>query len=123
MRLTWRDGVTTILAVLVGAATLAVMEDWDWALLGSTRAAVGAVGSLGLVTCMVGGSRDESPVKGAFGVVATALGIAAFVLIVLGLITGSESVLLALAGVIGFLWYIRTLRHAIVPATAAPQRG
>jgi hypothetical protein len=73
--------------------------------------------------CIVGGSRDVSPVKGAFGVVATALGIAAFVLIVLGLITGSESVLLALAGVIGFLWFITTLRHAIVPATAAHQRG
>lgn len=123
MKLTWRDALTTILAISVGAATLAVTEDWDWALLGSTRAAVGAVGAIGLVMCIVGGSRDVSPVKGAFGVVATALGIAAFVLIVLGLITGSESVLLALAGVIGFLWFITTLRHAIVPSTAAPQRG
>jgi hypothetical protein len=123
MKLTWRDSVTTILAVSVGAATLAVTDDWDWALLGSTRAAVGAVGAIGLVMCIVGGSRDESPVKGTFGVVATALGIAAFALIVLGLITGSESVLIALAGVIAFLWFITTLRHAIVPATAAPQRG
>ena len=123
MRLTWRDGVTTILAVSIGAATLAVTEDWDWPLFTSTRAAIGAVGAIGLAMCIVGGSRDVSPVKGAFGVVATALGIAAFVLIVLGLITGSESVLLALDGVIGVLWFTTTLRHAIVPATAAAQRG
>ncbi|HYZ13658.1 MAG TPA: hypothetical protein VFA08_08655 [Actinomycetota bacterium] len=123
MRLTWRDGVTTILAVLVGAATLAVTDDWGWALLGSTRAAIGAVGAIGLSMCIIGGSRDASPVRGAFGVVAAAFGIAAFILIVLGLITGSESLLLALAGVIGFLSFITTLRHAIVPATAAPQRG
>ena len=115
--------MTTILAVSVGAATLAVTEGWDWALLGSTRAAVGAVGAIGLAMCIIGGSRDASPVKGAFGVIATAFGIAAFVLIVLGLITSSESLLLALAGVIGFMWFITTLRHAIVPATAAPQRG
>ena len=123
MRLTWRDAVTTILAVSVAAATFAVTEEWDWALLGSTRAAVGAVGAIGLAMCIVGGSRDASPVKGTFGVVATALGVAAFVLIVLGLITGSESVLLALDGVIGVLWFTTTLRHAIVPATAAAQRG
>jgi hypothetical protein len=41
---TMKDALTTILAISVGAATLAVTEDWDWALLGSTRAAVGAVG-------------------------------------------------------------------------------
>jgi FtsH-binding integral membrane protein len=123
MRLTWRDAVTTILAVSVGAVTLAVTEEWDWPLFGSTRAAVGAVGAIGLAMCIVGGSRDVSPMKGTFGVVATALGVAAFVLIVLGVITGSESVLITLVGVIGVLWFTTTLRHAIVPATAAPQRG
>jgi hypothetical protein len=73
--------------------------------------------------CIVGGSRDVSPVKSAFGVVATALGIAAFVLIVLGLITGSESVLLVLAGVIGFLWFITTLRHASFRQPRCPSAG
>ena len=123
MRLTWRDGVATILAACVGAVTLAVTESLDWPLLGSNRAGIGVLAAIGWAMCVVGGSRTSSSFRGPVGVLASILGVVALVLIVLGLITGSETALVALAADIGFLWLVATTRHAIVPATAAPQRG
>jgi len=41
MPLTWRDGITTGLAVLVATIALPVTQDRSWPLLGSPRAAIG----------------------------------------------------------------------------------
>jgi len=57
MRLTWRDGITTVLAALVVLVTLAATQGWDWPLLGSERAAVAALTVLGYAMCVFGGSR------------------------------------------------------------------
>jgi hypothetical protein len=72
---------------------------------------------------MIGGSRTTSSFKGPVGVLASTLGVIALGLIVLGIAIGSETAFLALAADIGVLWLVATVRHAIVPGTAAPQRG
>jgi hypothetical protein len=120
MRLTWRDGVATILVACIGAVTFAVTERWDWPLLGSNRAGIGVLATIGWGMCMVGGSRTTSSFKGPAGVLASVLGVVALVLIVLGLITGSETVLLALATDIGVLWLVATTRHATARRATAP---
>jgi hypothetical protein len=109
MKLTWRDGVATILAACAGAVTL-----------GSSRAGAGVLAAIGWAMCMVGGSRTTSSFKGPVGVLASTLGVIALVLIVLGLITGSEAVFLALATDIGVLWLVATTRHATARRAPAP---
>ena len=102
------------------AVTFAVTESWDWPLLGSNRAGIGVLAAIGWAMCMVGGSRTTWSFKGPVGVLASILGVVALVPIVLGLITGSETALVALAADIGVLWLVATTRHALGLAQRRP---
>ena len=55
MRLTWRDGVAALFAVVVGLITLAVTQGWGWPLLGSYRAGIVALALVGVPMCLIGG--------------------------------------------------------------------
>jgi hypothetical protein len=124
MRLTLRDGVTTILMGLVAAVVLAVTQSWGWPLLGSYRSGVGVLGVVGITMCSIGGSSLEaSSFRSPLVRLASVLGGVAAVLIVGGLIAGTETLFLALAGDIGVLWAVATLRHALEgQAGMAPHR-
>jgi polyferredoxin len=122
MRLTWRDGGATVMAGLVVAVTLAVTRSWDWPMLGSYRAGVGALGVIGLSMCIFGSSRTKPSFNGPFVVFASALGGLALVLIIVGLVTGTETPLVLLAVVIEILWAATTLRHAVSARQAGPRR-
>lgn len=111
MRLTWRDGIETMLIAAVVLVTLAVTQAWGWPLLGTPRAGVVAVGVLGIAMCSVAGSRAAS--KDPFIVTTTVLAVVTLGLIVAGLIAGTETLLVALAITLVVMWVLTTLRHAI----------
>jgi membrane-bound ClpP family serine protease len=114
MRLTWRDGVTTILAGVTVAIAIAVTQGWSWPLLGSVAAGVGVLGVVGWAMCILGGSTKSAPsMKDPFTVVMSVLGSIALILIVVGLITGSEGVFVALAVVTVVMWFVSTTSHAL----------
>jgi hypothetical protein len=129
MKLTWRDGVTTILAGLAVVAVVAAMQGWGWPLLGSIAAAVGVVGAIGWAMCVLGGATGSVPsMKDPFTIAMSVLGSVALVLIIAGVITASEGVLVALAAVIVLMWVASTSAHLMRrPAaqihTVQPRRG
>ena len=76
MRLTWRDGVTTILAGCTVAIAMAVAQGWGWPLLGSVAAGVAVLGAVGLAMCVLGASTDSAPsLKDPFTAVMSVLGL------------------------------------------------
>jgi hypothetical protein len=125
MRLTWRDGVTTLLAGLVAAIALAVTQGWDWPLLGSERTGVAAIGVVGYTMCVFGTrasvTKASDLVGGPSMIAASALGAVALALIVAGLIAGSETIVVALAVAVLGSWLVATARHAV--EGPAPHRG
>jgi hypothetical protein len=114
MRLTWRDAVNTVLAGAAVAIGLAVANEWGWPGLGSPRAGTLALGVVGIAMCSISGAGNavgegfREPVVKAI----TALGVLAFALIVIGAISGSELVFVALAIDIVGMWLMTSIRHA-----------
>ena len=128
MKLTYRDAITTVLAGLVVAVTLAVTRGWEWPMLGSARAGLVAAGILGVAMCSVGTRSEDMATKDAFVhhpgmIVGSALGAVALVLLVAGLIAGTEALLIAIAGVLLLLWVVATIRHAATPTTVGRLAG
>ena len=103
MKVTYRDAITTVLAALVVAVTLAVTEGWAWPMLGSTRAGIVGVGILGVAMCSIGTRSEDMATRDVFVhhpgmIVGSALGTVALVLLIAGLIAGTEALLIVLAG-------------------------
>jgi hypothetical protein len=114
MRLTWRDGVETVLAGLTVAVAIAVTQEWSWPLLGSVGAGVVVLGVIGWAMCIFSGSTTSVPsMKDPFTIAMSVLGSGALALIVLGLVTKSEGVLVALAVVTVVMWLVSTTAHAL----------
>lgn len=95
---------------------------WGWPLLDSFRVGIVALAVVGVPMCLIGGySFWDSPAfrhpvlifKDMFLTVAAALGFVALVLIVVGLIAGTQAPFVGLAAVMGSLWIVATLRHAV----------
>lgn len=123
MKLTWRDGVATVLAVGAVAVALAVTQGWNWTFLGSTKAGVAAVGVIGYMMCRLGMhwiTDAKDMVRGPALIAASVLGATALVLIVAGMIVGTEALLVALTVDIVALWFITTWRHAAVGVPEQP---
>ena len=117
MALTRKDLTATLLTALVVLVFLAAHEGWNvWLVGDSRRWAVGAILLLGTMTCGLG-----SPSKGRMTKVLAALGIAALVLAMLAIATGSLTPLSLLVADIVALWAISTFRHAqpAPPTTAS----
>jgi hypothetical protein len=79
-----------------------------------------ALGAVGIAMCIRGNRPEE--IAGGKDLVAkpgllagTILGSLALVLVVVGLIVGTETLLVALAAVLLITWAIATVRHALVP--------
>ena len=112
MRLTWRDAIATAVAGLVAAVAPAVTRSWDWPLLGWYRGGVGVPG-FSACRCASSEARDPRAHSGPFVVLASTLGGLALLLILIGLITGTEMPFIMLAVDIEILWAATTLRHGI----------
>lgn len=123
MRLTWRDGVTTLLALVVVGITLAVTQGWDWPLVGSMRAGMLALGIAGIAMCSVGTRSEDMAARETFAShpgmwLGSALGVVALAIFVIGMIVDTEAWLVAMALTLLALWIVASVRHAFVPATA-----
>jgi hypothetical protein len=107
MTLTHKDAGATALTILVVLTFFATHEGWNmWLVGGSHRWAAGAIMLLGLATCALG-----SPGAGIATKLFAALGVLAFVLGVLAVVTASLTPLSLLVAVIVVLWAAATLRH------------
>jgi hypothetical protein len=103
-----------VLAVAVAFVGLAVTNEWAWPMLGGFRAGTLVVGIIGLAMCITGGSGGaiESGMQDRGIRMLARLGGLSFVLIIAGLITGSELVFMALVIVTLGMWLMATIRHA-----------
>ena len=107
MTLTRKDAAATALTGLVVLVFLASHESWGVPLVGDSRRwAAGAILLVGSMTCGLGSPGKDTATK-----LLAFLGIAAFVLGVLALATGSLTPLSLLVVDVVALWAIATLRH------------
>lgn len=120
MRLTWRDGVTTLLAGVVGLVYAAHALAWQWPVVEDARGATLVLGVVGLGMCIVGGSGGTIASRSRFTLAAGILGGAAFLLVVVGLITGWSLAVTLIAVDTLLLYAISTVRHAAA-GVAAPE--
>ena len=122
MRLTWKDGIATVLVGLVVAAAFAAADSWGWPLLGSDRAAIVILAVVGIAACAVAGGGSGAAAKepptfdGPVGAIAAALHVGVAVLVVVGLVVPSAVAVFALATDIGVLWMVGTMHHILQSA-------
>jgi len=120
MHLTWKDGVTTLLAGVVGIAYAAHALAWHWPIVEDARGATLLIGIVGLGMCIVGGSGDTISSRSRFTIVAGILGSTSLLLIIVGLVTGWPLAVALVAATTLLLYAISTIRHAAA-GVAAPQ--
>lgn len=119
MRLTWRDGATSILAVLVALVALAGTQGWGWPLLGSDRSEIAVLGVLGYGMCHAAGTPNAFlSMKGGYRTLMSVLGAAALLIVIVGLIWPSETWVVLLAADLLLLWVVATVRHGVRPAVS-----
>lgn len=134
MHLTWRDGIASALGLLGAVVVLAVLQGWGWPLLGSYRAGVIALAAIGVPMCLIGAypfwdsvafRQPRLILRDPFLTVAAVLGFAAATTLVVGLVTGTELPFVSLAALMGALWIVATIRHAVeaVPRGAGAAIG
>ncbi|MBI1758727.1 MAG: hypothetical protein HYR62_05825 [Actinobacteria bacterium] len=120
MRLTWRDGVSTLLAAVVFLLTLAVVRDWGWPLLGSYRSGTIALALVGVVMFGLGTPAREMRWSDRFMAVEAIFGVAAFVLLIASLIAATQAWFVALAIAVMAMWFVAVLRHVVEHEPAGP---
>ena len=121
MRLTWRDGLATLL--VAAAAVLYTLWATDTVMPGvSTRWMTVIAFALGAAACTVnqrelgevyGATREGPRPPGVYIASATALGIVMLVAGILAFVLASEAMLAALVAAMIALWLIATARHAL----------
>jgi peptidoglycan/LPS O-acetylase OafA/YrhL len=122
MRFTFKDAVGAVLAAAAVLVALDVTYAWGWPLLGDYRAGVVALAVIGFAMCAA--ASDYSAVRwpDPLLVIAGALGVAALMFMIAGLIWATQALFLWLAAVIVALWLVATVRHALTPRHVAPAR-
>ena len=121
MRLTWRDGLTTLL--VAAAAGLYALWAADALMPGvSTRWMTVIAFALGMAACtanqrqlgeVYGATRDGPRSSGPYIALATAFGIAMLVAGILAFVLASGAMLAVLVATMIALWLIATSRHAL----------
>ena len=121
MRLTWRDGLTTLL--VTAAAVLYALWAADALMPGvSIRWMTVIAFGLGVAACtanqrqlgeLYGATRDAPRPSGFYVALATALGIVMLVAGILAFVLASEAMLAAVVATMVALWLIATGRHAL----------
>jgi hypothetical protein len=115
MRLSWRDGVETLLAALVVVVVVGVVQEKEWSLIGTARAATGTLFVIGFVMCQMGRGGITSAgdlVRGPFMTTASVLGGVALALTIIGIAAPRQTVVVTLGGLLIFTWLLATVHHA-----------
>lgn len=110
MKLSWKDLVTTILAILGGAVVYAKIYDYPWAVIGSWRSATMVMAVIGLA--ILAYSNFNFANRSILNVAEMLFGVVALGLAVVGSIVASEPVFYSLAAILGTAWLVDTARHA-----------
>lgn len=121
MRLTWRDGLATVL--VTAAAVLYALWAADVVMPGvSTRWMTVIAFALGMAACtanqrelgeVYGATREGQRPSGLYIVLATALGVVMLVAGILAFVLASEAMLATLVAGMVALWLIATARHVL----------
>jgi hypothetical protein len=114
MRLTWRDGASTLLTAAVVGLYWAYLADANLPLVAGPRALAGTVMVIGLAACAIGGgdltaATERSRYGRVMGAFAAVPGVAGLVTI----ITGDTVALAIMVGSVVVMWLIATIRHAV----------
>jgi hypothetical protein len=113
MRITWRDGATTLLAALVALIFAAYTLGWSVPIVDDARGAILAIGLIGLGMCIVGASPSSMTSKSGYTALMSALGVAALLLVIVGVVTGWPVVVALIAINTVVMYAIATTRHAV----------
>jgi hypothetical protein len=110
MALSWKDAVTTFLALIVFGFSYSIAQGIHIPFVPNFRIATLVLLILGIGMCAMSSANGQSsPYVTALGV----LGFLSLTLIIAGIITGAKVVFLATAGTILLLWLLATVRHAV----------
>ena len=112
MRLTWRDGIATLLTAAAVAIFWALQAGFSLPLVASVRGAAAAILLIGVGTCAIGARMYE---RGRLYTTLGFLGTVAFFAGLVAIIWARESALAVESSVIVFLWAATTIRHALPP--------
>ena len=117
MKLTWKDGVTTVTMGLVTAAYLAFLLGAELPIVDTVRGTTATVLILGWVGgCAFSGLNDtrKTGLSRFLVVLASVFGVTALAAGIVGLVTASTVALAVLFGATAALWLTATARHAFV---------
>lgn len=113
MNLTWKDGVTTILAVIVAALVyIETQPALGWTI--NPRLGVIILGLIGIGMCATGAREMEN--GSTWSTSLSALGGAAILLMIAGIIAAELWAFYAMAAIILTMWFVTTVRHMRVAA-------
>ena len=108
--ITLKDGMTTGLAMLPASAFILQFAGRSLPFLMSYRWATLLLGAIGLGMCVLSGTTDMK-MSNPWTLTGAILGGASFVFIVVGLLTGSKTIFMMLAGTILVMWALTTIHH------------
>ncbi len=112
MSLSWKDGVTTVLAALTGYVYWASANGKSLPWTDHPRWMIIILAIIGFSMCAL--STGATVGQNMYTTTAGILGVVSFLLIVYGLVTGSATSAHYLAIAILALWAIATLRHVVM---------
>ena len=112
MTLTVKDLYTTVLALGTAGLAYFTLKGFQVPYITNFRLGTLALLVLGIVMCA---NSTLNPTAGmtAYTVFAGALGVAALVIGIIGLITGTKLAFMTLAGIVLVLWGVATIKHLI----------
>lgn len=109
MKLSWRDIVVTVLAIVVGLVLVAKLQSYDWAFIGSWKGAAGTLGVLGGLMVIF----DEADFLriNTWGAIEGILALVGIGLLIAGLLVASKTLFVLLAVDLLALWFTSLTRH------------
>lgn len=116
--LTRRDAYGTLVAVLIGLAYVANVQEWGY--LGSNRWAAVTMLAVGFVGCPLAARFEDAREHRIPLALLGMLGVLALVLGIVAIVTTAQWALLALTITVLVLWVGTTIRHAATPAHPLP---
>jgi hypothetical protein len=126
MRLTWKDGVATVLAAVVVALYWAYLAGAGLPLVSGPRALAGGVLVLGFAGCALGGgdvARASTTMRTVRSTIAGVLGVTVLVAAVVTLFTGNTVWLAVLVIGTVAIWATTTAFHLFMPVSLDTPRG
>jgi hypothetical protein len=109
MKISWKDAMTTLFALVGGAVVYAKFYSFSWAMVGSWRSAVALLILAGIL--MFAFSSFDFDNYSILNVSEMVMGLAAIVLAIIGVIVVSQTIFYTLAVVLGVFWLADTARH------------